>query len=88
MGRAACLLKDEPVHIYVAAHVPLSHSGVPFDIFLPPLDHAYSANAQMFLLVDWHEHLHPVVISPLKCQAQKELAADGPFANHHLDAPA
>ena len=40
------------------------------------------------LLVDWYEHLHPGVASPLpEASSTENLAADGPLA-HHLDAPA
>ena len=42
----------------------------------------------MFLLVDWYEHLHPVVASLLtEVSSTENLAADGPLA-HHLDASA
>ena len=86
VGRAACLLNDEPVR-RAAADAPLGHAGLPFDSFLPPRHHAHSADARTFLLVDRYDHLHPVVASPLpEVPRTENLAADGPLA-HHPHAP-
>ena len=73
-------------HVRTAVHAPLGHAGLPFDSFLPPRHHAHFANARKFLLVDWYEHLHPVVALPLsEVSSTKKIAADGPVARH-LDA--
>ena len=54
VGRAACWLNDEPIHILrTAAHAPLGHAGLPLDSSLPPRHNAHTANARTFLLVDW-----------------------------------
>ena len=90
VGRAACLLNDEPVRIYVplTTHAPLGHAGLPFHGFLPPRHRAHATHARTVLLVGWDEHLHPVVASPLpEVPSTENLAADGPLARH-LDAPA
>ena len=47
------------------AHAPLGHAGLSVDSFLPRRHNAHAANARTFLLVDWYEHLHPMVASPL-----------------------
>ena len=88
MGRAACLLNDEPVGVYV----PL--------LMRPWVVQACRSTASCHLgttrilrmlerlLMDWYEYLYPVVASPLPEVPSKEnLAGDGPLARH-LDAPA
>ena len=68
-------------HLRTAAHAPLGHAGLPIDSFLPPRHNAHIANAQTFLLVDWYEHLHPVVASPLpQVPSTENFAADGTVA--------
>ena len=70
------------------AHAPLSRAGWPFDSFLPPREHARSGNARTFLLVDWYDHLHPMVALPLpEVSSTENLAAEGLVA-HHVDARA
>ena len=66
VGRAACLLNDEPIFFASTslAHAPLDHASFPFDGFLPPWHHAHIAHAGAVILVDRHECLHPVVASP------------------------
>ena len=83
VGRAACLLNDERVRIYVSQHMFSGYAGFQFDSFLPPRHHVH---ARAFLVVDWYEHLHPEVASPPPVSSTENLAADGPLA-HHLDAP-
>ena len=83
VGRAACLLNDERVRIYVSQHMFSGYAGFQFDSFLPPRHHVH---ARAFLVVDWYEHLHPEVASSPPVSSTENLAADGPLA-HHLDAP-
>lgn len=52
-GRACVLFIERRAfsHLRAAAHAPLSHTGLPFDGFLPPRHHAHPANARTFLLM-------------------------------------
>ena len=76
------------LHLRIVSHAPMGHAGLLFENLLPPRHHAHSANARTLLLVDWYEHLHPVVASPLpEVSSTENLAADGPLA-HQLGARA
>ena len=83
VGRAACLLNDEPVRIYV----PL--------LMRPWIMQACRSTASCHLgtmrtlrmleqlLVDWHECVHPVVASPLlEVRSAENPTADCPLANN------
>ena len=48
LGRAACLLNDEPVRICTTALPPLGHAGWSFDSFLLLWHHAHAVNARFF----------------------------------------
>ena len=72
-------------HVCTAAHALLSHAGLPFHNFVPPGHRSHPAYSRTFLLMDWHEHLHPVVVAQLlEVLSTQNVAADGPVAHHHV----
>ena len=89
VGRAACLLNDDPIRIYVpilmrpwimqACHSTAScHLG----------HHAHIGHDGVVILVDRHERVHPVVASALfKVPSAQNLTTDCPLANHLHASP-
>ena len=66
----------------------MGHAGLPLDSSLPPRHNAHTANARTFLQVDWYEHLHAVVTSPLPEVSSKENLEAGCPVARHLDSTA
>ena len=73
VGRAACLLNDEPVRIYVPLLMrPLDHASLSLDGLLPPWHHAHVAHAgAVSLWIGMNVCTRWWLRHCLKCQARK-----------------
>ena len=88
VGRAACLLNDEPIRIYVPLLVRPWIMQACHSTASCHLGTTRTLRMLEVLLVDRHECLHPVVASPLlKVPSAEEPAADCPLANHLPASP-
>ena len=64
--RAACLLDDEPVHIYVPLSMrPRGMPAYHLATSLPPWRVTHAPRAQTVLLVEGNERFHSLVVVPL-----------------------
>ena len=65
-GRAARLLGDEPVRMYVPLLMrPWIMQSLPFDCFLPSRHGTHTSHVRAFLLVDRNENMDPLVVATL-----------------------
>ena len=88
--RAACLLNDEPVRIYIraTAHAPSDNASLSFDGLLPPWHHGHTTHAGAFLLVDRHECMYRVVASSeLEVPSAEKPTTDCPMADNLHSSP-
>ena len=84
VGRAACLLNDEPIRIYV----PLIRCPCIMQAFHWTAYHEHIVHAGAVRLVDRHGYVHPVVASALlEVSSADNPAADCPLANHLHASP-
>ena len=83
VDRAACLLNDEPIRIYVPLHmrpwvVQACHSSASCHL-------GTARTLRMFLPVDRYEHLNAVVLTQLlEAPSTENIEANGPVAHHYV----